>query len=95
MLETIDNLDLENVLLTFHLYLLATNVESENLIVQNGVKAVQGILSEIVQLLKLAIMNPYKAVKNHDKKDIYLVKWIILYSMGRGVQEPEAIQPQD
>lgn len=74
--KLIDRLQVEDILLSMHEYLLAINHESKTANDDTGIKMLKTVLNEIVKIKRDSIWDAYTAVKCHSRPDTHIHKWI-------------------
>jgi len=74
--KLIAELNIENVLIVIHLYLISINHEKKTSNDEMGIRIVKTLVHEMVKEKKRSILDAYKVVGRHEVEDKHLHRWI-------------------
>jgi hypothetical protein len=84
--KLIDGLEVEEILLSMHEYMLVINHEARTANDETGIKMIKTVINEIIKLKGDAIWQAYRVIRFHGQPDLHILKWIeiILKSLRQG-----------
>lgn len=91
--KLIDRIEVEQVLLSMHEYMLVINHESRTQNDDTGIKMLKTVLNEIIKFRGDTIWQSYEVIKCHNQQDQHIFKWIdiILKSLRGGASAGTAL----